>query len=324
MTSRTAVIFGGAGFFGTHLARAMRATHDYSRILSVDTRDPLHPVEAVEYAYGDVRRPIALKDIDSAAEIYNFAAVHATPGHEDWEYFWTNEWGAIHVCDFASAVGAKLLFFSSSISTYGSTESELDEQGPFEPTSAYGRSKLLAEAIHRSWQKSAADRRLRIVRPGVIFGQGERGNFTRLAAALKAKRFFYPGRDDAIKSCGYVGELVRSVLFMRDLPDAEITYNFAYPDRCTTREICAIFCRQANFKMPSVVIPNVVILGAGVAFEILAAFGVKTSINRARIRKLMLSTNIVPRKLAELGYQFETDLKEGIERWHAESQGRFE
>jgi nucleoside-diphosphate-sugar epimerase len=302
----------------------MRATHDYSRILSVDTRDPLHPVEAVEYAYGDVRRPIVLKDIDSATEIYNFAAVHTTPGHEDWEYFWTNEWGAIHVCDFASAVGAKLLFFSSSISTYGSTESELDEQGPFEPTSAYGRSKLLAEAIHRSWQKSAADRRLRIVRPGVIFGQGERGNFTRLAAALKARRFFYPGRDDAIKSCGYVGELVRSALFTRDLPDAEITYNFAYPDRYTTREICTIFCRQANFKMPSVVIPHAVILGAGFAFEILAALGVKTSVNRARIRKLMLSTNIVPRKLAELGYHFETDLKEGIERWHAESQGRFE
>ena len=302
----------------------MRATGEYSRVLSVDTRDPLYPVTGVEYAHGDVRGPIAIGDIAPGAEIYNFAAVHTTPCHEDWEYFWTNEWGAIHVCNFASAVGAGLVFFSSSISTYGSTESELNEEGPFEPTSAYGRSKLLAEAIHRSWQKSDANRRLRIVRPGVIFGQGERGNFTRLAAALKARRFFYPGRDDAIKSCGYVGELVRSVLFMRDLPDAEITYNFAYPDRYTTREICATFCRQANFKMPSVVIPSMVILGAGLAFEILAALGVKTSINRARIRKLMLSTNVVPKKLMELGYQFETDLKEGIERWHAESQGRFE
>ena len=302
----------------------MREHGEYSRIISIDICDSLFPADGVEYVYGDVRRPIALANAPSGPEIYNFAAVHTTPGHEDWEYFWTNEWGAIHVCDFASAVGAKFLFFSSSISTYGSTESELDEEGPFEPTSAYGRSKLLAEAIHRSWQKSDAGRRLCIVRPGVIFGQGERGNFTRLAAALKAKRFFYPGRDDAIKSCGYVGELVRSMLFTRDLPDAEITYNFAYPNRYTTREICATFCQLANFKMPSAVIPNAVILGAGFAFEILAALGVKTSINRARIRKLMLSTNVVPRKLAELGYQFETDLKEGIKRWHTESQGRFE
>ena len=161
----------------------MRATHDYSRILSVDIRDPLHPVEAVEYTYGDVRRPIALKDIDSAAEIYNFAAVHTTPGHEDWEYFWTNEWGAIHVCDFASAIGAKLLFFSSSISTYGSTESELDEQGPFEPTSAYGRSKLIAEAVDivAGRRQLQPGRRLRNVRPGVIFGHESEVILTRLA-----------------------------------------------------------------------------------------------------------------------------------------------
>ena len=111
---------------------------------------------------------------------------------------------------------------------------------------------------------------------------------------------------------------------MRDLSDAEIAYNFAYPKRYTTREICAVFCNQAKFKMPEIVIPKKAILTVGLEFEILAILGMRTSINRARIRKLMLSTNIVPRKLTELGYRFETDLGEGIRRWYNESQGRFD
>ncbi len=80
-----------------------------------------------------------------------------------------------------------------------------------EPVSDYGRSKLLAEGIHRQWLAGEAARRLVIARPAVIFGQGEGGNFTRLAKALRKGTFVYPGRKDTIKCCGYVGEIVRSM-----------------------------------------------------------------------------------------------------------------
>jgi nucleoside-diphosphate-sugar epimerase len=317
--SRSAVIFGGAGFFGTHLARAMLASSEYGRIVSLDHKPPADPLPGVEYVPGDVTRPIVMANPPRGAEVYNFAAVHATPGHEDWEYFWTNEWGAIHVCNFADEIDAKLILFTSSIAAYGPTEAPLDENGPFAPTSAYGRSKLIAESIHRMWQAARPGRKLRIVRPAVIFGRGERGNFTRLAAALKRGRFLYPGRDDAVKACGYVGEMVRSMFFVRDLPDDEISYNFAYPERYTTRDICAAFCGEGGYRLPRAVIPGSLMLLGGLTFEILAAFGIKTSINRARVRKLTVSTNIVPRKLAELGYRFETDLKSGLARWRADS-----
>jgi nucleoside-diphosphate-sugar epimerase len=313
------VIFGGAGFFGTHLARAMTASGDYSRILSVDHKPPQDPLPGVEYVPGDVNKLIVIQNPPAGAEVYNFAAVHTTPGHEDWEYFWTNEWGAINVCNFADAIGAPLIMFSSSIAAYGPTEAPLDENGPFAPTSAYGRSKLIAESIHRMWLNARPGRKLRIVRPAVIFGCGERGNFTRLAALLKRGRFYYPGRDDTVKACGYVGELVRSMLFVRDLPDIEIAYNFAYPERYTIREICADFCAEGGYRMPGTIIPTGLMLLGGLAFEILAALGLKTSINRARVKKLTLSTNIVPRKLMELDYPFETDLKSGLACWRAES-----
>ena len=47
------------------------------------------------------------------------------------------------------------------------------------PNTAYGIAKLVAEKIHEKWQNGdAAHRQLTIVRPGVVFGKGENGNFT--------------------------------------------------------------------------------------------------------------------------------------------------
>ena len=297
----------------------MLAGGEYGRIISVDHKPPADPLPGVEYVPGDINKPITLANVPQGAEVYNFAAVHTTPGHEDWEYFWTNEWGAIHVCNFADEIGASLIVFTSSIAAYGPTEAPLDESGPFAPVSAYGRSKLIAEYIHRMWRNARPGRKLRIVRPAVIFGRGERGNFTRLAALLKRGRFYYPERDDAVKACGYVGELVRSIFFVRDLPDEEIAYNFAYPQRYTTRDIVAAFCAEGGFRIPRMIVPEWLMLMGGLVFEVLAALGLKTSINRARVRKLTVSTNIVPRRLQELGYVFETDLKSGLACWHSDS-----
>ncbi len=42
-------------------------------------------------------------------------------------------------------------------------------------------------------------RQLTIVRPGVVFGKGENGNFTRLYWAIRGHKFAYPGRKDTIK-----------------------------------------------------------------------------------------------------------------------------
>src|SRR5262249_54553932 len=157
------------------------------------------------------------------------------------EYFWTNVTGAIEVCRFADRIGARRLTFTSSISVYGPANEPRDEHGPFTPDTAYGRSKLLAEKIQLNWQAAREGRQLIIVRPAVIFGPGERGNFTRLAAVLRARRFVFPGRNDTIKACAYVGELVRSMLFARALDVPQITYNMAYPNAYTSREICEAF-----------------------------------------------------------------------------------
>ena len=65
--------------------------------------------------------------------------------------------------------------------------------------------------------------------------------------------------------------------------------------------------------------PLPLMMGAGLGFEALGKVGLKTSMNRARVLKLVNSTNVVPRVLPDLGYGYETDLRESLKRWKAES-----
>jgi hypothetical protein len=59
---------------------------------------------------------------------------------------------------------------------------------------------------------------------------------------------------------------------------------------------------------------------AAFAFEILSALGLKTDINRARVRKLYQSTNMIPRRLQDGGFVYHHDLVEGLTAWKASSR----
>jgi nucleoside-diphosphate-sugar epimerase len=327
--SRGAIVFGGAGFIGSHLLKSLAASGEYDTLVSADIQPPRFQVPGVRYVHCDVRQPIPdelRNGVNDGAEIYNLAAVHTTPGHEDWEYYWTNVLGAIHIVDFARRSGINIIVFTSSIAVYGPTEDPKDEISSPEPEIAYGKSKLCAEKIHQNWQSEHADlRKLVMVRPAVIYGYQERGNFTRLAKLMRAGRFVYPGRRTTIKSCGYVSDLVRSFRFMLDRPEPSIVYNFAHPERYTAEDICRAYAKVGGFALPKIVVPISLMMIAGRIFELLSRLGLKTSINRARILKLYRSTNIVPRVLKETGFNFRFDLEASLQDWLALSPiGHFE
>jgi GlcNAc-P-P-Und epimerase len=307
-----AVIFGGAGFIGHHLADGL-LKNGFSRVVLADLGPPKLPVPAgAEFIEADVRRPLdpALGGGGPAA-IFNLAAVHRTPGHEDREYHETNETGARTVTEFARAVGCRRLFFTSSIAVYGPSEAPTDESSELRPTSAYGRSKLAAERIHCEWAEAGQAHRLVIVRPATIFGPGEGGNFTRLADALRRRRFMYPGRRDTRKACGYVTDLVRSMLFMERFGDPVVTYNFAYPGPPTIEEVCDAFCRASGYPRPLGTVPLPVMLTAA---RVLHTIG-KDSFDPARVMKLVESTNIIATRLVDAGFEYETDLQGAVQRW---------
>jgi GlcNAc-P-P-Und epimerase len=316
-----AVVFGASGFIGTRLVKRLAAQG--GSVVAVDILPPRERIEGVRYVVYDVRGAIPTEISPGNCSIYNLAAVHRTPGHPPHEYYDTNVFGALNVTKFAEEVGAKRVIFTSSISIYGPGEDMVDEETPPAPTSDYGRSKLMAEGIHRRWAEVEPGRRLIVVRPGVVFGPGERGNFSNLAAALKRGLFAYPGRKSTIKSGGFVDELLNTLDFAigKDLP--QVTFNFAYPIESTTEDIIRAFGCVSDVRVSYPILPIGPLLVIAWGFEMLAKFGFKTPIHRERIWKLVRSTRIKPGWLLANQYHFETDVEMALRAWSQETKGTF-
>lgn len=306
MSAKYVVIFGGSGFIGTALCRQL-AKQGVKRILSADLNPPRVELPGLEYVRVDVRNGVQL-DSPTPDIVFNLAAIHRTPGHEPDEYFETNVLGALNVCRYSEARKVRKLVFSSSISVYGPSEDLTTEATPLAPTTSYGRSKLMAEMIHRRWNESSVGH-LVIVRPAVIFGPGEGGNFDRLNRAILRHRFVFPGRRDTIKSCGYVDELIWSMLWALQQDQKEVTYNFAYPERTTIEKIVNTIAIQNSVKSPTLIIPYSLV-------KTLQRISPLAGLNfSARVKKLTESTNVFPGFLSNHGYEFATNLESGIASW---------
>jgi GlcNAc-P-P-Und epimerase len=314
------IVFGGSGFIGTHLLRKLAASGD-ARLISMDIREPKQPVAGVEYRRADIRDVIDLAVSEPISTIYNLAAVHTTPGHEDHEYYETNVLGAVEVTAFARRTGAKDLVFTSSISVYGPGEETKSEAARLAPISPYGRSKYLAERIHQAWLAESPDRRLVIARPAVIFGPGEGGNFTRMAKLLKSGLFVYPGRRDTIKACFYVEDLLDAIQYARSQPDRFILFNGCYPDRYTLEQIVEAFRARHFPKAKTVDVPLGVVMTAARLLRPISALGL--GVHPDRVLKLVRSTDIDPGWLKCRNAATPGKLASALDRWAEGSGGSF-
>lgn len=145
-------IFGGSGFIGTHLVTLINNLYPGTPIYNLDIVENSHEGKST-YINCDVRSDINVDvPITSEDVIFNFAAVHRTPGHPDQAYFETNIRGAENVCAFAEKLGIKKIVFTSSIAPYGAAEDLKTEDTLPTPNTPYGISKLVAEKIHTVWQ----------------------------------------------------------------------------------------------------------------------------------------------------------------------------
>ena len=318
MELKKVLITGGAGFIGTHLARQLLNEDKGREIVSLDVRDPERPVRGVTYLKHNVEDPFDLTIRGRFDIVYNLAAVHRTPGHAEFEYYETNVRGALNTVAYCARNGIDRLVFTSSIAVYGPSERPLTELSALRPNSAYGRSKRIAEDIHTAWALADRSRRLRIVRPAVIYGAGENGNYTRLAKLLKRGLFVFPGRDDTRKACGYVKELVRSIRFALNRPEQVYLYNFASPHVPTTREICDHLVAVTGVSPPRGTLPLWILETGARVFELLNAIGLRNEINRERIHKLIYSTNVVAQRLIDDGYTFAYPMREAFLDWLAD------
>lgn len=344
MTQKCAVIFGGTGFIGLHFTRHLIEKVGFSRVVLADIKPPEQHVAhqfikdylatgKVSYIYCDVREPIQTGLVSEGSPVHliaNFAAVHREPGHLPHEYFDTNLPGATYVCMYAEAVGCEDIIFTSSISPYGPCEVPKSESDTPTPETAYGSSKLAAELIHAGWRnRDQARRRLLVVRPGVVFGPGEGGNVSRLVKILSKGFFVFAGNEQTRKAGIYVKELCHAMWWMHERMAAKNqgfeTVNMTMNPGPSMKEYVDAIQKVMGRKAFVPSIPAWALLKiAKVVETVLGPFGLFSSVNVVRVRKLIRSNNILPKVLEREAYPYVYTLETALQDWKRDLPAEWE
>lgn len=325
------LVIGGSGYIGSYTVNELCKRYSQIGICIIDIKEPrrecwnedAHQAEKagrLRFILADVRDPLS-QSIPQPDYIYNFAAIHREPGHEPYEYYETNIKGAQNVVDFAEKVGCNNILFTSSIAPYGHAEVARTESSQVVPYSPYGSSKLAAEKIHEGWQHAnREERKLIIVRPGVIYGPHEDGNVPRLRGALKKGLFCYVGNKDVRKSGGYVKELVNTFFWVDQWMSANdqnsVLYNFSLPEPPTLEEYVKTILKVAGMRRWVPSLPYSAILAVSYGLESIATIlRIKQPAHPDRIRKLKVDNMIIPQFLIDKEYPFHFNLEECLEDW---------
>src|ERR1700720_4353334 len=143
------LVVGGAGYIGSHVARALRSS-GYEVViydnLSTGFRRLAHGFELVR---GDIADEAVLRTVLARVDAVMHFAAHAYVGESvenPRKYFRNNVAAALNLLNSALDAGIRRFVFSSSCAVYGMPhQMPIDEQTPREPVNPYGASKLFLE-----------------------------------------------------------------------------------------------------------------------------------------------------------------------------------
>ena len=305
-------IVGGAGFIGRRLATALRSAGHVVTI--VDVVAPAG-VDAV-YRRADVGDRAALGAALGEAEVvYNLAAVHRDAVKPITRYDEVNVVGATNVCSACRQLGIERLIFTSSAAVYGIAAPCSTENRVPAPFNAYGRTKLLAEEVHRAWQADAPERRsLVIVRPSVVFGEGNRGNVHQLLRQIASRRFVMVGRGHNRKSMAYVGNVSAFLMHALGLGAGAHLFNYVDKPDFSMRELVDVVLQTLERPpLTGTRIPYAVGYLGGVACDLVAFLtGRPLPISAIRVRKFCSNTTFSAHRLQSTGFKAPIDLHEAL------------
>jgi nucleoside-diphosphate-sugar epimerase len=229
--SRTVLITGGSGYFGSILAAGALARGDAVRVF--DLNPPAD--DRVDHVPGDVRDLTALRAATDGVDVvlHNVAQV---PLAKDRELFWSvNVTGTANVLLAARDRGVAKVVHTSSSAIFGIPDANpVTEETPGRPLEAYGRAKL--EAEHLCHTAAAAGLDVTIVRPRTILGHGRLGIIAVLFEFIAAGAPVYVlGSGDNRYQFVHADDLADAVLRAADR-EKPTTYNIGATEFGTMRE----------------------------------------------------------------------------------------
>jgi nucleoside-diphosphate-sugar epimerase len=307
--SKVAVI-GGAGFVGTNLSAQFVKKNISFNLYDLKTNNDQNILSI------DIEKVDTLDQLDGADTIINLAAVHRDDIRPLSRYDDVNIQGSINVCEAARKHGINKIIFTSSVAIYGFAPVDTDELGDPNYFNDYGRTKFLAEQVYKDWQAEDSDNRtLVIVRPTVIFGEGNRGNVYNLLKQIASGKFAMFGNGKNRKSMAYVENVAAFLEYSLTFKTGVHIYNYIdKPDYDMNTLVSE--ARKTLFGKNNVGLRLPAFLGIIIGYiaDIFARLlGINLPVSSIRVKKFMGTTQFSS-SVSKTAFAPPVSLEEGLAR----------
>ena len=310
MTNKITVI-GGSGFVGTNLCKQLSLKQQDFEIIDIKMSNQFPE----KCKIGDVRDIDALRQTITGNVIVNLAAVHRDDVRNKSEYQRTNVNGAENIASVCEEKGIKKIVFTSTVAVYGFAEPGTSEDGEINPFNEYGRTKFEAEEKLRNWQ-SKGHNSLIIIRPTVIFGEGNRGNVFNLLNQIASGKFVMVGKGENRKSMAYIQNVVAFLETCISTKQRYGVFNYVDTPDMTMNELV----RQVRAKLKGknsvgLRLPYWLGMILGKMADLVSALtGKKLPVSSIRVKKFVSSTEFNSAKSTLDQFKAPISLSHGIER----------
>lgn len=305
-------VIGGSGFIGTRLCQDLTERQIPFEIIDLKPSNRF----AQKTTIADIRDLKALRKAVTGDAIIHLAAIHRDDVRDASLYTATNIDGTRNICTVATERGINKIVFTSTVAVYGFAKPGTDEDGEINPFNEYGRTKYAAESELTLWQMAdPANRSLIIVRPTVVFGEGNRGNVYNLITQIASGRFVMIGGGKNYKSMAYVGNIAA---FLRAAASSDRSGVFNYVDHpdFDMNTLVAQVRRELIGKTgvgPRLPYSIGLLLGYAADF-FTKSTGKALPISSIRVRKFCASTQFNSRKNELAGFVPPFSIEEGLNR----------
>lgn len=315
------LITGGNGFLGHNLVRTLQARGDNVRVIALPTENTSYLEQRdVAVCRGDIRDPnVLIEPMRGVDAVFHLAAMIGA-WRSMQEYRDVNVSGTENVCRAAMAAGVKRLVHISSAMVYNMaigrpvTEEEplapLDE--PYCMTKAEG-DKLVQRLIAEEGLPAA------IIRPGTLFGPGDRLNFGRMADRVHAGKSIIIGSGNNAVPFVYVSDMVQGLLLALDHPRAVgQAYNICNDQPLTQVGLLTAIAQELGVAPPRIHAPYFPLYAAAFAAERLANLSgnrIPPFVTRHGVKLYGADNRLsVEKARRELGFAPKVPLREGVQR----------
>ena len=304
-------VIGGSGFVGTNLCRQLSLKQQDFEIIDLKMSNQFP--EKCKIA--DVRDVDTLRKTITGDVVVNLAAVHRDDVRDTSEYQRTNVDGAENVALVCEEKGIDKIVFTSTVAVYGFAEHGTDESGAINPFNEYGRTKFEAEEKLRKWN-AKGENSLIIVRPTVIFGEGNRGNVFNLLNQIASGKFLMVGKGENKKSMAYIGNIVAFMETCIATEQKYGVYNYVdTPDLTMNELVSQVRAKLKGKEGVGPRLPYWLGMVLGYTADLVAKLsGKNLPVSSIRVKKFASSTEFVSAKSSLENFRAPFSLSLGVER----------